>query len=168
MLARLSASLNPLISGFFRYVTAILLFGLMALTCVDVIGRYFFNSPVFGGLELTEILLAGLIFSALPLVSIRSEHVVIDLLAAPAGKLKVVQTFFANMAGAIACGVLAQQMWLRGHKLSRAGETTIQIKIPLDLVAYSISLLLVVTTLAFVIRAFLQRDEADQSSGALS
>jgi TRAP-type C4-dicarboxylate transport system, small permease component len=168
MLARLSASLTPWISGLFRYVTAILLFALMALTCVDVIGRYFFNHPVFGGLELTEILLAGLIFSALPLVTMRSEHVVIDLFAAPGGKLKVFQTFFANIAGALACGVLCQQMWLRGMKLARAGETTIQIKIPLDLVAYSISVLLAVTTVAFVIRAFVQPAKVERASGAIS
>lgn len=168
MLGRLSDSLGPWILGFFKYMTAILLFALMALTCVDVVGRYFFNSPVYGGLELTEIMLAGMIFSALPLVSVRSEHVVIDLFSAPAGRLRRIQDFLANVIGAIACGVLAQQMWMRGQRLTRAHETTIQIKIPMDFVAYSISILLVVTALAFLIRAFVPRSAADPSPGTVS
>ena len=62
------------------YVAGILLFCLMTLTCVDVIGRYFFNTPVTGGFELTEMMLAALIFFGLPLVTIRNEHVTVDLL----------------------------------------------------------------------------------------
>ena len=46
-----------------------LLFCLMTLTCVDVIGRYFFSMPVTGGFELTEMMLAALIFVGLPLVT---------------------------------------------------------------------------------------------------
>ena len=168
MFDTLTLRLGPWISAFFRYMTAILLFAMMAVTCVDVVGRYFFNHPVYGGLELTEILLAGMIFCALPLVSIRSEHVVIDLLAAPAGKLRLVQNFLANLVGAIACGVLAQQMWFRGQRLAKAHETTIQIKIPLDLVAYSISVLLMVTALAFLIRAFVPQSSSDPAAGNLS
>jgi TRAP-type C4-dicarboxylate transport system permease small subunit len=168
MIGKLVASLGPWTSVFFRLMTAFLLFALMAVTCVDVVGRYFFNHPVYGGLELTEILLAGMIFSALPLVSARSEHVVIDLMAAPEGKLRLIQNFFANVVGAIACGVLAQQMWLRGQRLSKAHETTIQIKIPMDLVAYSISILLVLTALAFLVRAVVPPSAADPSVGTLS
>lgn len=55
------------------------LFALMALTCIDVAGRYLFNSPVWGAFELTEMMLAALIFAALPLVSLRNEHVTVDL-----------------------------------------------------------------------------------------
>ncbi|MBP0050213.1 TRAP transporter small permease, partial [Marinobacterium sp. AK62] len=37
---------------FLEAVSALVLFGLMALTCVDVVGRYLFNSPLHGGTEL--------------------------------------------------------------------------------------------------------------------
>ena len=50
------------------YVAGILLFCLMTLTCIDVIGRYFFNTPVTGGFELTEMMLAALIFFGLSLL----------------------------------------------------------------------------------------------------
>jgi hypothetical protein len=46
-----------------------LLFFMMALTFVDVVGRYLFNTPVYGGFEMTEVALATLIFAGLPLVT---------------------------------------------------------------------------------------------------
>lgn len=155
MAASLFSRLNRWISTFFTYVTATLLFVLMAVTCVDVTGRYFFNHPLFGGLELTEILLAGMVFFALPLVCAREENIVIDLMTMPQGKLRIAQNFLANIAGAVTAGVMAQQMWLRALRLDKAGETTIQIKIPLDMVGYTISGLLAVTAIAFLVRAFI-------------
>jgi len=142
-------------SVLFRHVSALMLFLLMVLTCVDVFGRYFFNHPVYGGLELTEILLAGMIFFTLPLVSYRSQHVVVDLFTIPSSRIQTVQHFVTNMISAAATLVLSHQLWLRAERLERAGETTIQIKIPMDLVAYSISILMAVTAVAFFIRAFI-------------
>ena len=51
---------------------------MMLVTAVDVAGRYLFNKPIAGGFELTEILLAALIYCGLPLVSARRDHIVID------------------------------------------------------------------------------------------
>ena len=59
---------------------AILLFGLMALTTADVIGRYIFNWPLRGAFELTELLLLTLIFAGLPLASRADEHVTLDFI----------------------------------------------------------------------------------------
>ena len=58
--------------------SAVVLFAMMTITAVDVAGRYLFNRPIAGGFELTEILLAALIYCGLPLVSARREHIVID------------------------------------------------------------------------------------------
>ena len=51
---------------------------MMMITAVDVAGRYLFNKPLAGGFELTEMMLAALIYCGLPLVSKRREHIVID------------------------------------------------------------------------------------------
>lgn len=59
---------------------ALVLFYLMALRCVDVVGRYGFNAPVPGASELTGLGLSLLIFGALPIVTARSEHVSVSLL----------------------------------------------------------------------------------------
>src|SRR2546423_2245542 len=57
-----------------------LLFGLMALTTADVIGRYIFNWPLRGAFEITELLLLALIFAGLPLASRADEHVTLDFI----------------------------------------------------------------------------------------
>ena len=49
--------------------SAAVLFLMMAITAVDVAGRYVFNKPLTGGFEITELLLAALIYCGLPLVS---------------------------------------------------------------------------------------------------
>ena len=78
---------RPVLDQFDRVVApalgalaALVLFAMMMLTCVDVIGRYFFSRPIFGGFELTEMMLAAMIFLGLPLVTLRNEHVTVDVL----------------------------------------------------------------------------------------
>src|SRR5258707_10984481 len=61
------------------YAAAAVMLFLMLLTCVDVVGRYFLNKPLTGGFELTEVLLASLIFAGLPLVTLRGDHITVDL-----------------------------------------------------------------------------------------
>lgn len=64
----------------FDLLASTALFFLMVLTCIDVFGRYLFNSPVRGGTELTEMGLAIVILSALPIVTWRSGQIVVDLI----------------------------------------------------------------------------------------
>jgi TRAP-type C4-dicarboxylate transport system permease small subunit len=148
------------ISGaFFHYATAALLFVLMILTCADVLGRYFFNRPVYGGFELTEVVLALMIFCALPLVTSAGEHVTVDLVTIPGRYAQIAQNILTNIAGFLVAGVLARQLWLRAERLGKAGETTQQIEIPLSLVTYSMSILMGLTALFFLLRAFRKPSE---------
>ncbi|MDZ7810788.1 MAG: TRAP transporter small permease subunit [Arhodomonas sp.] len=40
---------------------------MLAVTTVDVIGRYFFNAPILGAFEVSEVAMALLIYAGLPL-----------------------------------------------------------------------------------------------------
>ncbi|MEC8121950.1 MAG: TRAP transporter small permease subunit, partial [Pseudomonadota bacterium] len=53
------------------FVSCIVLLWLVGLTCVDVVGRYFFRAPVTGAAELVQISMAGIIFFALPTMFLR-------------------------------------------------------------------------------------------------
>ena len=57
----------------------VLLMALMGMTVTDVIGRYIFNAPLRGATELTELLLAAVVFLGLPAVALADEHVTVDL-----------------------------------------------------------------------------------------
>src|SRR3954467_8707439 len=61
-------------------LSATALFAIMALTFLDVGGRKLLDNSIPGSLELTELLMVIVIFGALPLVSLRGEHVVFDSL----------------------------------------------------------------------------------------
>lgn len=58
----------------------VLLSGMVALTFVDVMGRRLFNTPVFGANDITEHLMALIIFTGLPLLTAQRGHLSIDLL----------------------------------------------------------------------------------------
>lgn len=66
-------------SLFAANIAAVILLVLVTLTCVDVIGRYFFNSPLVGAVELVEICMGAITFFSFPLMFIRNDHIIVDL-----------------------------------------------------------------------------------------
>jgi TRAP-type C4-dicarboxylate transport system permease small subunit len=136
------------------YVAAALLFILMIFTCVDVFGRYFFNRPVIGGFELTQIFLAVLIFAGLPLITLRNEQITVDLFDSIVPKwARGVQYAVVQLVGALITALLARQLWGRGDQLALMRDTTVEYQIPLSYVAYTMSILMGVTALVFVLMA---------------
>lgn len=68
-------------SLFAANIAAAILLGLVVLTCVDVIGRYFLTMPVTGAVELVRICMAGIIFFSMPLMFFRNDHIIVDLIS---------------------------------------------------------------------------------------
>ncbi len=104
----------------------------MALTLIDVSGRKLLSHSVPGSLELTELLMVVVIFAALPLVSLRGEHVVFDSL----------DTFLPRWAQRLQQGLvdlfcmllllgLAWLMWDKAAQMAEYGDTTSQLKLSL-------------------------------------
>lgn len=65
-----------------RLVETVLVFlmaAMVALTFTDVIGRRLFGHPVFGAHDLTEHLMALLVFTGLPLLTLAAMHLKVDL-----------------------------------------------------------------------------------------
>ena len=63
--------LNKLFDGVCGLMGALALFAIMTLTFFDVGARKLLNNSITGSLELTELLMVVVIFSAIPLVSRR-------------------------------------------------------------------------------------------------
>jgi TRAP-type C4-dicarboxylate transport system permease small subunit len=136
-------------------LTALVLFVMMALTCVDVAGRYLLNRPVPGGLEIIEILVAATVFGALPLVTLREEHVAVDLLDAvvPDWLLRV-QNVAACVLSAAECGVAAWQLLVRANRMLGYGDTTAVLKITLYPLTYLMSAAMALVAVIFLVLAF--------------
>ncbi len=136
------------------WFAAAVLAALMLLTCVDVAGRYLFNSPVYGAFELTEMMLAALIFAALPLVSLRNDHVTVDLFdpVTPDWLLRV-QHVAACAIGFVCTAYLAWRLWIRAGNLLAAGETTAQLKLTIAWLAYGMAALMGISAVAMLVLA---------------
>ena len=60
-------------------LAGLVLLWIVLITCVDVIGRYFFNSPLYAGAEIIQVSMAGVIFFSLPYMFFQNEHIIVDL-----------------------------------------------------------------------------------------
>lgn len=130
------------------FTAALVMFCMMLLTFVDVGGRYLFSMPVPGGFEITELLLAALIFLGLPLVTAEGGHVDVDLLdAVLPGWFNRVQYWFVSLLNIAAFAVLTWLLWKFALRTWEYQDTTAILHIPY----YFLTLLMAVcSTLATI------------------
>ncbi len=79
MVKKMSFSLLGQFSRYLSYIGNIAIAGMMFLSTVDVIGRYFFNSPVLGAYEITEYLMVIMVFSFLAYAQSEKAHISVDI-----------------------------------------------------------------------------------------
>ena len=144
------------------------LFAIMLLTFLDVSGRKFLSHSITGSLELTELLMVVVIFAALPLVSLKGEHVVFDSLDAflPGWIRKIQQSFIHIVSAALLFG-LGYLMWQTGGEFAVTGETTAQLKITKAPFIQGMGLLCGLTGLVHLIKAFLPIDDNATEGGTV-
>ncbi|RCW87213.1 TRAP transporter small permease [Paracoccus lutimaris] len=118
-------------------IAAVLIALMIGVTCIDVIGRYLMNRPFGGAYELTQILLAALVFVALPLTTADGGHVEVDL----ALHLfpKPVQRLMGRLAGwvsALALGYFAWRLALIGLDQWHEGTRSASLMLPMAPLAF--------------------------------
>ena len=139
-------------------------FLMMAITFVDVVGRYGFSAPVPGGFELIEFLMPLSIFAGLPIITRRRTHIVVSILdgwfrgrAARARRLCVDAGSLAVVA------FIAERMWSQGVGLAEARIESGYLEWPVAPAAYAISVLCVVTCAVLVLLVL--QDLKDMAAG---
>lgn len=147
---RVSRVLQMMLEG----VAGATLFGMMLLTTADVGGRYFFNSPILGTVELTQLMLAALVFLSLPVVCWRQEHVAVDLLDAvfPA-RLVWIREVIVNLIVTAALWVMAQRVWALAERAFSWGDVTEFLRIPRGYLIGLIAIMLALSALLTLMRA---------------
>ncbi len=148
MIDKLTAHALELISG-------VLLVGLMAVTGIDVVGRYLLNKPLAGAFELTEMILSALVFSALPLVSRSGGHVDVDLLTMrlPGS----VQQALGKMVAVLCALVLlffAWRLWHLGSQQLVDGTRSESLHVPYVVFAWLGALCCALAAVFSVVREF--------------
>ena len=100
------------IDTFMGYASACMVMIIMVFVSVDVLGRYFFNYPLPGTYEFSEVLLALIIFLAFPYVQYLKSNIAIKILSDryPPGVSRVFN-IFCLFLGTVTFGLLAIQGW---------------------------------------------------------
>src|SRR5688500_7383459 len=112
-------------------VAGSVLFVMMVITFIDVFGRKFLNMPLYGGYEITEFLMGTLIFSALPLVTAREDHVTIDVLdQIVPPRWQRWQRVVVTAISAFVLAYIAWRLWLLSFELLKHNEVTMTLHIP--------------------------------------
>jgi TRAP-type C4-dicarboxylate transport system permease small subunit len=124
----------------FDAVAGIAVFGMMALTCVDVILRLF-RMPIPGTYEIVSLLGAIAVAFAMAHTSVERGHVSVSL---------IVQLFPRKAQGIIECiisvfgfvlfGLIAWQSVLYGMDCQRAGEVSLTLQLPFYPVIYGVAI----------------------------
>ena len=136
-------------------VAAVALFAMMLLTFCDVIGRTLLAASIPGSVELTELLMLVVIFVALPLTSLRGEHVIFDMLdnLLPDS----VRAWQHRLAHMFAAALVSGACWLvyeRAGRTVEMGDVTAHLNIGIAPFHYGASLMLGLTALMHLILAW--------------
>lgn len=142
---------------------------LMAIVFVDVVARNLFNSPLPWGTEVLEVVLGAMIFVLYPVLAMRREHIVVDLIPVPR-VARAAQRVLSGLVGAALFGVIA---WACGRQALRSagyGDASAILGIPTAWVLGCVAALSALCALVFVAqaagwsRASLQQDPARESA----
>ena len=91
-------------------LAGVVLLWIVIITCVDVVGRYFFNSPLYAGAEIIKVSMAGVIFLSLPYMFFKNEHIIVDLF--PVFK----KGYLGWILGLIFLAIGFYSLWIIGDK----------------------------------------------------
>jgi TRAP-type C4-dicarboxylate transport system permease small subunit len=110
---------------------AVFLLAMVALTFADVVGRRIFGKPIYGSNDITEHLMALVVFCGLPLVTAAGAHLTIDLFDRLVSKSWM--AWWRVLSSALVVVVLGVVAWLfvkHGLNASRISEVSQALRIP--------------------------------------
>ncbi len=111
---------------------ALVLASIMMVSVVDVTGRYVFNRPLPGSSEITEILMAILIYAGLPVVSQRNAHITVDLLDSVTPRsVARIRDGLVGLLSVIVLAVVAWRLWAYAAQIRDSKDVTEYLKLPL-------------------------------------
>jgi TRAP-type C4-dicarboxylate transport system permease small subunit len=128
---------------------ATLLFAMMIITTVDVVGRYLLNSPIPGGFEIVQYLMAVVVFASLPLTTAADNHLTVSLVGGwLKGRMRRAHRIFVLAISSLALATIAWRMAEQAAILASSQQISGFLQLPLAPVAMIMSAL---ATLAVVV-----------------
>lgn len=149
--------MGALLRGAIGVANVVSLLGLVAMTTVtvvDVAGRYLFNRPLPGALELSELLMVFLVFGAFAVTELRNGHVDIDVVVTKLSpRWQALSETFAVLLSTAFWGAITWRTALHAQNVWHAGETTPNLSLPIAPFVWVATAGTLLFTLALVARA---------------
>lgn len=120
---------------------AVAMLGMVAVTFVDVVGRFLFASPIAGASELIQFLMAAVMATALPLVTRSRQHITMGLFSgAIKGRAKRLLDAAIMATSAVVLGTLVALLAQQAVSLQQAQVSTIYLDLPVAPVAWALTI----------------------------
>lgn len=151
--ANLASNVGRKLQYFLLGTAAIILLAMLLLTSLDVIGRYLLNAPINGKTELTRFMMAGMIASALPVITFNGGHIAVDLLDGWfSARAAAIRDLLTDGIAAVALGVLSNWLIFRAERLQDRGYVSDFLHLPLHPIAYFVAAMMAAAALALVFK----------------
>jgi TRAP-type C4-dicarboxylate transport system permease small subunit len=138
-------------------IMAVLLFAMMAITAIDVIGRYGFNAPVPGGFEIVQCLMAVVIFASLPLTTAAERHLTVSVFENRfRGTTRHVYRLVMLTISLIALAIIAWRMGVQADVLGRSQQVSGFLQLPLAPIAWAMTALATLAALVAAVKLVLE------------
>jgi TRAP-type C4-dicarboxylate transport system permease small subunit len=144
---RVAATLRRVDAGL-HVLAGVTMVALLLWTVVDIVGRAFFDRPLRGTIELTELAVVILVYLGLARTEDRDKHISVDLLY---GSLSVgaqlALRVFAGVVAFVVITTMTWRLWIFAGQLDAGGFETGALRLPL----YPVALLGVLGSAAFAL-----------------
>lgn len=143
---------------------ALCLLGIMLLTFVDVLGRYFFGAALPFAVEIIELGMGLVVFLSLAMTTLEKGHISVDLvttsLPAFAGRILAI---LAAILGTVFFGLLSWQLFIRASSFLDEGLATQVLFLKVYPVAFVMALAAVFVTMICLFQIFNPDHDSKQS-----
>ncbi len=129
------------VNKLFVNAAALVLFGMMLMTSLDVVGRYLFNAPLTGVFELTEFMMVCVVFLAMAYTQAGKGHVAVDLVVNRfPEKIRESISVINYLISFLVMALIAWKSVERGFEVMRAGECSGTLGIPVHPFVFIVAL----------------------------
>ena len=121
-------------------IAAVLLAVIAVVTFGDVVGRYFFHAPFAFTVELTQILMALIVYFGVGLVTHEDSHISADVVTIRLGpRLRALFALATNLLALVFLAVMVWRLWVQANFLFAKGDTTMVWTVPLWPMAFAVA-----------------------------
>ena len=124
---------------------------MVAVTCIDVVGRYFFSAPLLGAHEIITLAMGIMIYLGMPLVTASREHLIVDLAGgflSPNGKR--IQQIIVNTIAALTFILFSYLLLFHGFGLAEDLIASEDLEVEQAPIAYVMAVMCFLTIFIFL------------------